>query len=147
MANISLHLDSFNIRPKHNPDGIGNCLQQPGQIRNNPNIYHRNIHPLIKFCSPWLILLPWQSQWGCWPSRRCHGFCIVICQFIVPWVIRAVYRDSVIWTIYRDTKLIAFIGTVQKHMPTPTQPATKSTSGPLAKIRHGAGIWGFPHCM
>jgi hypothetical protein len=26
--------------------------------------------------------------------------------------------------IYRDTKLIAFIGTVQKHMPTPTQTAT-----------------------
>jgi hypothetical protein len=41
-----------------------------------------------------------------------------------PGAIRAVYRDSVIWTIYRDTKLIAFIGTVQKHMPTPTQTAT-----------------------
>ncbi len=33
-------------------DGIGNCLQQPGPIRNHPNVYHRNLHPLIKFCIP-----------------------------------------------------------------------------------------------
>jgi hypothetical protein len=36
----------------------------------------------------------------------------------------ALYRDSVIWTIYRDTKLIAFIGTVQKLMPALTRTAT-----------------------
>jgi hypothetical protein len=44
-----LHLDSFNINPTYNTDGaIVNCLLQPGQIHNNPNVYHRILHPLIK---------------------------------------------------------------------------------------------------
>ena len=44
--------DNFNSTPAPNPDGIGNCLRQPGPIRNHPNVYHRNLHPLIKFCIP-----------------------------------------------------------------------------------------------
>ena len=31
-----LHPDSFNISPKPNTDGMGNCLQQPGQLSNQP---------------------------------------------------------------------------------------------------------------
>ena len=103
---------SFNFPPKHNPDGIGNCLRQPGPIRNQPNVYHRNLHPLIKFCIPWLILLPWQSQWGCRPSRRCHGFCITIvtilsyrdkpCSLIGTHSSGPFYRDIQTLLIYRD---------------------------------------------
>jgi len=58
----SFHRDSFNSTPAPNPAGIGNCLQQPGPIRIKSKVYHHNSHPLIKFCIPWLLLLPWQSQ-------------------------------------------------------------------------------------
>jgi len=43
-------LDSFEINPTYNTDGIGNCLQQTGQLSNQ---LHKSIHskfyPLIKF--------------------------------------------------------------------------------------------------
>ena len=45
----SFHQDSFNSSTNANPDGIGNCLQQPGPIRNKSKVYHRNLHQLIKF--------------------------------------------------------------------------------------------------
>jgi hypothetical protein len=52
-----------------------------------------------------------------------------------PGAIRAVYRDSVILTtLSRQETSQPLIGTVQKHMPTLTRSATKSTSGPLTQI-------------
>jgi len=46
-----------------NTDGIGNCLQQPGQLSNQLHKSMRvNLNPLIKLSIPWLILLPKQSQ-------------------------------------------------------------------------------------
>jgi len=108
----SCSLDSFNSTPAPNPDGIGNCLRQPGPIRNHPNVYHHNLHPLIILSVPWPILLPWQRQWGCRPSRRCHGFCITIviilsyrdksCSLIGTHSSGPFYRDIQILLIYRD---------------------------------------------
>jgi len=53
-------------------------------------------------------------------------------SFIVTGQLAAVYRDSVIWTTLsgRENSRPS-IGTMQKHMPTPTQTATPHTTGPL----------------
>jgi hypothetical protein len=48
----SYSIDSFKISPKPNTDGIGNCLQQPGLIRNRPKVYKSNFQPFIKFPVP-----------------------------------------------------------------------------------------------
>ena len=44
-----VYLDSFIINPTYNTDGIGNCLQQPGQLSNQ---LHKSMRsksfPLIK---------------------------------------------------------------------------------------------------
>ena len=68
----------FKIGTIANTDGRLNCLRQPRLIRNHPNVYESNFHPLIKSSVPWPILLPRQCQWGCRPARSCHGFCRAI---------------------------------------------------------------------
>jgi hypothetical protein len=47
-----LHQDSFKIYPTHNTVGMGNCLQQPGLIRNQRYTQIESFHPLIKFSVP-----------------------------------------------------------------------------------------------
>ncbi len=54
----SLNLESFKIGTNHNNAGRFNCLRQPGQILHNPNVYHRNLHPLFKLFVPGAILHP-----------------------------------------------------------------------------------------
>ena len=47
------------IKPAYNTDGIGNCLQQPGQLSNQLHKSMRsNLIPLIKLFIPLQILLP-----------------------------------------------------------------------------------------
>jgi hypothetical protein len=56
---LSLHPDNFKISPKPNTDGMGNCLQQPGQLDNQHQKSMRlNLISLNKFCLPRLLLLP-----------------------------------------------------------------------------------------
>jgi len=87
---------------------MGNCLQQPGQLSNQLHKSTRSgLIQLIKFSVPWLILLPWQCQSGCWPTHSCHGFCIAI------WTILS-WRDNFVpfigtqpsGQLYRDTKIL-----------------------------------------
>ena len=55
----SSHPDSFKISPKPNTDGMGNCLQQPGQLDNQHQKSMRlNLISLNKFWLPRLLLLP-----------------------------------------------------------------------------------------
>ena len=45
--------DNFKTNPTYNTDGIGNCLQQPGQLSNQPHKSMRvNLFPLIKLLVP-----------------------------------------------------------------------------------------------
>jgi len=48
-----LLLDSFKICTNANTDGMGNCLQQPGQLLNQLKKSMRvDLNQLIKFCVP-----------------------------------------------------------------------------------------------
>jgi hypothetical protein len=56
-------------------------------------------------------------------------------SFIVTGQLAAIFRDSAVWTTLSGRENFRpFTGTVQKHMPTPTQTATPYTTGPLAHI-------------
>jgi hypothetical protein len=60
---VFLHLDNFKNNPKPNTDGMGNCLQQPGQLSNQlPKSMRSGLIQLSKFPVPGLILLPRQGQ-------------------------------------------------------------------------------------
>ena len=49
----SLNHDSYKISPKPNTDGMGNCLQQPGQLSNQPHKSMRSkSFPLIELSAP-----------------------------------------------------------------------------------------------
>ena len=98
---------------KPNTDGMGNCLQQPGQLRNQPQKSMRvNLMPLIKL---------WYHDHSCYRDKvnRAAGRRAVVMVFAAP--LRQFYRDgtnpahlsglsrqdSSIWTrklssIYRD---------------------------------------------
>jgi hypothetical protein len=53
LQTIHTQHDSFKITPAPNTDGIGNCLQQPGQLSNQLYKSMRsNLIPLIKFSVP-----------------------------------------------------------------------------------------------
>jgi hypothetical protein len=56
-------------------------------------------------------------------------------SFIMTGQLQLVYRDFATLTVSpgRETSR-PFIGTLQKHMPTPTQTATPYTTGPLVKM-------------
>jgi hypothetical protein len=46
---VFVHHDSFKTNPTYNTDGMGNCLQQPGQLRNQLHKSMRSTSfPLIK---------------------------------------------------------------------------------------------------
>jgi hypothetical protein len=50
---VFLHHDSFKTNPTYNTDGIGNCLQQPGQLSNQLHKSIRScLNPLIKISAP-----------------------------------------------------------------------------------------------
>ena len=50
---VFVHHDSFKTNPTYNTDGMGNCLQQPGQLRNQLHKSMRvNFVSLIKLCVP-----------------------------------------------------------------------------------------------
>ena len=50
---VFVHHDSFKTNPTYNTDGMGNCLQQPGQLLNQPKQSMRETtSQLIKFCVP-----------------------------------------------------------------------------------------------
>jgi hypothetical protein len=56
-------------------------------------------------------------------------------NFIVTGQILPINRDYVFWTVPSGREnLRPSTGTLQKHMPTPTQTATPHTTGPLAFI-------------
>jgi hypothetical protein len=47
---VLYHRDSFKINPTYNTDGIGNCLQQPGQLGNQLHKSMREFLPhLLNF--------------------------------------------------------------------------------------------------
>jgi hypothetical protein len=50
---MDLNHDSFTTNPTYNTDGIGNCLQQPGLLSNQPHKSMRSkSFPLIKISVP-----------------------------------------------------------------------------------------------
>ena len=50
---VFVHHDSFKTNPTYNTDGMGNCLQQPGQLRNQLQKSMRSdIISLIKLSVP-----------------------------------------------------------------------------------------------
>ena len=59
----------------------------------------------------------------------------ILDSFIVTGQFLPIYQDSAIWTVPSGReKSCPLTGTVQKHMPTPTQTATPHTTGPLVLI-------------
>jgi hypothetical protein len=77
--------------------------------------------------------LPADAPLSCLPAGR-QGFCIAICQLLCKSNSRRLselsHRDNFIMT----ANLSPLIGTVQKHMPTPTQ--TSTNPNPLAVMLH-----------
>ncbi len=119
-----------------NTDGIGNCLQQPGQLLNQLRKFMRETFlPLIKISVP---------DYSCCRDKvnRAAGRRTVVMVFASP--LRQCYHDGTNPAhLSRLTHLDNFIVTrkscpltvtLQKRMPTPTQTATPHTTGPLPLI-------------
>jgi len=111
---------------------MGNCLRQPGQLRNqlNKSMLSTSIH-LLNFV---------YRDYSCYPDKvnRASGHRSVVMVFASP--LRQFYRDVINpahlpgLTLYRDTKLLPVYRDFAKTTPTPTQTATPHTTGPLAQI-------------
>jgi hypothetical protein len=117
-----------------NTDGMGNCLQQPGLLRNQPHkSMHSKFYPLIKFV---------YRDYSCYRDNvnRAAGRRAVVMVFASP--SGQFYHDvttsfhlpglSHLDNFIVTRKSCPLTGTLQKRMPTPTQTATPHTTGPLS---------------
>ena len=117
-----------------NTDGMGNCLRQPGQLLNRQGELCEQLHHhLSNFV--------YRDNSCCQDKvNRAAGLRSAVMVFASP--LRQFYRDvttrgllpgfSHLDNFIVTRKSCPLIGTVQKHMPTPTQTATPYTTGPLA---------------
>ena len=113
---------------------MGNCLQQPGQLRNRPQKSMRvSLNPLIKlFCTMTDPAAETKSI-GLLADALLSWFLHRhLDNFIMTGQILPIYRDYTVKTVPSGRKSSRpSIGTLQKRMPTPTQTATTHTTGPL----------------
>ena len=129
------HHDNFNITPTYNTDGIGNCLLQPGHIRNQ-------LFKSMLAASSRLLNLVYPDSSCCRDKvsraagRRAVGsvFCspLIKCTVTSKW--RFHYRDSYVIGFYRDQTTSLRLPGLAKNSPTLTQTATSYTTEPLGGI-------------
>ena len=128
---VSLPRDSFKIATNYNNAGRFNCLRQPGQILHTPNVYHAICTHLLYFLHREQFCIRDKVYGAVGRRASCHGFCIAICQFLHREQSAPFIGTQSSWPFIMTAKSSPLIGTMQKHMPTLTRTATKSTSGPL----------------
>jgi hypothetical protein len=130
---VFVHLDSFNINPTYNTDGIIKCLLQPGHIRNllftsmlSTSIRLLNsVYPDSSCCRDKVSRAAGRRAVGsvfCSPFRKCT----------VTSKLRFHYRDSYVREFYRDGTPCVRLPGLAKNSPTLTETAPNYTTEPLA---------------
>jgi hypothetical protein len=125
-------LTTLKLQRKPNTDGIGNCLLQPGHIRNQlfTSMLSTSVH---------LLNLVYPDSSCCRDKvsraagRRAVGsvFCSPFIKCTVTSKLRFHYRDSYVIGFYRDKTTFVHLPGLAKNSPTLTQTATSYTTEPL----------------
>jgi hypothetical protein len=119
------------IATNYNNAGRFNCLRQPGQILHNPNVYHRNLHQLFKLSHREQSCIRDKVYGAVGRRAVVMVFASPSANFCTRSNSRRLPGHSHLDNFIVTRNISPLIGTMQKHMPTLTRSATKSTSGPL----------------
>jgi hypothetical protein len=110
---------------------MGNCLRQPGQIINHPNVNHRSLQPLNKLLHREQSCIRDKVYGAVGRRAVVMVFASPSADFCTRSNARRLSGLSHLDNFIMTANLSPLIGTVQKRMPTPTQTATPHTTEPL----------------